>query len=161
MDEKGGEGEGGGGDGRRCQEAQFSGGRRDGWRETQGSTVAYNAMFWYHVQSFHEKPGTPKFATVTRQVTLSGDTCVRTHTELSSNTPSMDFFAGAMRSRVCTPRVTSVFKGPARCWWSRGGQPANLVRQRLVSCQRPAEVDLVGSETDSRLRGCAGNSTAV
>ena len=51
MDEKGGEGEGVRRDGRRCQESQFRGGRKDGWRETRGSTVAYNAMFWYNVQS--------------------------------------------------------------------------------------------------------------
>jgi len=113
------------------------------------------------LQSFHKKPSTPNFATVTPQVTLSGDTCVKTRTVLSSNPLSMGFFAGDMFSRACTFRVTSVFKGPVRCWWSRGGQPANFVRQRLVSCQRPAEVDLVGSETDSRLRGCAGNSTPV
>jgi len=113
------------------------------------------------LQSFHKKTSTPRFTIVTPQVMLSGDTCVRTRTVLSSNPLSMDIFAGAKFPRECTPRVTSIFKGPARCSSSHGGQPANLVRQRIVSCQRPAEADLVGSETDSRLSGCAENSTPV
>jgi len=68
-----------------------------------------------NVQSFHKKPSTPKFATVTPQVTLSGDTCVKKRTVLSSSPFSMDFFAGARFPRAGKPLANSVLKGPARC----------------------------------------------
>jgi len=83
---------------------------------TQALMCFQKFLITLHLQSFHKKPSTPKFATVTPQVTLSGDTCVKTRTVLSSNPLSMDCFAGAMFPRACTPRVTSVFKGPAGCY---------------------------------------------
>jgi len=75
---------------------------------------ATSGVFWRTYSRSTKKTSTPKFATVTPQVALSGDTCVRTRTVLSSSPLSMDCFAGAMFQRARTLHVTCVFKGPAR-----------------------------------------------
>jgi len=75
-------------------------GVQSGWCRTAAMPASLPA-----IQSFHKKSSTPNFAKVTPQVTLSGDTCVKTRTVLSSNPLSMDFIAGAMFPGPCTPRL--------------------------------------------------------
>jgi len=114
------------------------------------SLLSATAMFWRlaivgGIQSIHKKPSTPKFATVTPQVTLSGGTCDKIRTVSSSNPVSMDFMQ-APGFRVIARLLRPSYSRSLRCvdgatagsqpMWLGGGLSRARDQQRLISSAR-------------------------